>query len=80
MWRYGHYRNGTNGTVKVLLARAAEAHHAVFSGKQSIVRALADIQTGQILGASLAQDDLPGCNRLAVLNLNSQPLGLGVPP
>jgi hypothetical protein len=57
----------------------AELHTAVGSGEQGVVAATADVLAGVETGTALTHDDRTCRCNLAVKQLHTQTLGLGVP-
>lgn len=55
-----------------------EFYHAVLAGKKRVVGCAEDVCAGGILGAALADDNLPDHHFLAVLKLDPKPFGYGI--
>ena len=61
-----------NACLCLELAGALKAQHAVLQGKQRIVAADPDIQTGMVYSATLTLDDVAGFGKLTTENLNTE--------
>src|SRR5437868_6928808 len=59
---------------------AVERHHAGGQGEQGVVLAAADIPSGLIARAALADDDAAGQDGLPTVDLHAQPLAVRLAP
>jgi hypothetical protein len=60
-------------------ATILEFDNPIYSGKQRVIPAHTDIQTGLDWSAALANEDRPACHKLAVKTLHTETLRLAVP-
>ena len=79
---FSHYAQklllSVDGALTAVLALALELDGTVNQSKQGVVAADADVDAGMDVGASLANQDVAGQNKLTVGTLHAQALGLGV--
>jgi hypothetical protein len=62
------------------LADALELHYPVDQGKESIVAADANIDSGMHFGSSLTYEDASGCDLLTAKRFDAEPLGIAIAP
>ena len=62
-----------NRYVRAVVGLLTELHDAVFQREQRVILAHADVFTGVMLGAALANDDVSSDTTLAAINLDAEP-------
>ena len=62
-----------NRYVRAVVGLLTELNDAVFQRKQRVIFAHADVFTGVMLGAALANDDVSSDATLAAINLDAEP-------
>ena len=69
---------GVHRALPAVLALTLETDGAVYQSEQGVILANANVDTGMDVGASLANQDVTGQNKLTVCTLHAQALSLGI--